>query len=158
MCRKLEVQHNRRLVPLSAIRRTLFATESPEIVQITTPKSCSRIHLRQTETPKSFYRNGATTPQFYLTPASGSYEFYDQISTPHSDILDETFTVISILKEIHMQKYAALFVREEIDFYVFLLLTIDDMIELDIDEADRPILMNAIHSYTKLIGNSDKML
>lgn len=88
------------------------------------------------------------------TPHSGGNEH----SATHYSILEETFTVISILKEINMQKYAALFVREEIDLYVFLLLTMDDMVELDIDEADRPILMNAIHCYTEFIGNSDKML
>lgn len=70
-------------------------------------------------------------------------------------LLEETFTVMSILKEINMQKYANLFAREEVDLFVFLVLTYEDMFELGIEEGDRPILMGAINCFTEFFGNPE---
>lgn len=70
-------------------------------------------------------------------------------------LLEETFTVMSILKEINMQKYAGLFAREEVDLFVFLMLTYEDMFELGIEEGDRPILMGAINCFTEFFGNPE---
>lgn len=53
---------------------------------------------------------------------------------------------------MNMQKYANLFVKEEVDLFVFLMLDIHDMIELGIEEEDRPILMRAINFYTEFFG------
>lgn len=72
-------------------------------------------------------------------------------------ILEETFTVMSILKELKMEKYASLFAKEEVDLLVFLMLDADDMTELGIDAADQPIIMNAIHCFTEFFGTPDKM-
>lgn len=86
-------------------------------------------------------------------------EHNDYIDTNMVDpnLLEETFTVMSILKELNMEKYSALFQREEIDLFVFLMLTYDDMVELCIDETDRFILLNAIHCYTQVFGNPETM-
>lgn len=64
---------------------------------------------------------------------------------------------MSILKEIRMEKYIALFAREEVDLFVFLMLTHDDLVELGIDEADRKILLNAVLCYTEFFGNPEKI-
>lgn len=95
-----------------------------------------------------------------LTPTAIASPAREQNATPRyitpSSLLEETFTVMSILKEIHMEKYMALFVREEIDLYVFLSLNYNDLAELGIDEADRSILLNAVHCYTEFFGNPMK--
>lgn len=87
------------------------------------------------------------------TPTGGEQEIPERL-TP--SIFEQTFTVMSILKEIHMQKYALLFTQEEVDLYVFLMLTHHDMAELGIEEADRPILMKAIQCYNDFFGNGEK--
>lgn len=69
----------------------------------------------------------------------------DDLST-HS-ILDKTFTVRSILKELHLEKYVEMFDRHEIDLFVFGQMTADELDELGIEEDDREILLDAIESY-----------
>lgn len=56
-----------------------------------------------------------------------------------------------------MEKYTALFAREEVDLFVFLMLTHDDLVELGVDKADRKILLNAVHCYTEFFGNPEKI-
>lgn len=157
--RKLEVRTARSRIPLTPIRRTLFGAESPPIVTIESPRSSAAL-----TTPQSKYQTNAT-PQMFLSPAA-RYEYYEEIISPQSNIgngatpslLEETFTVMSILKEINMQKYVNLFVKEEVDLFVFLMLTNEDMAELGINEDDRPILTNAINCYTEFFGNPDKSI
>lgn len=91
------------------------------------------------------------------------YDHYAPFPSPCLDVshnatpslLEETFTVMSILKEINMQKYAGLFAREEVDLFVFLVLTYEDMVELGIEEGDRAILMGAINCFTEFFGNPE---
>lgn len=66
-------------------------------------------------------------------------------STPN--ILDRTFTVRSILKELHLEKYIDLFNMHEIDLFVLSQITAEDLAELGIDECDRDILLEAIEEF-----------
>lgn len=81
---------------------------------------------------------------------------HNEYTVTPSSLLEETFTVMSILKEMHMEKYMALFAREEVDLFVFLTLNSNDLAELGIDGADRSILLNAIGCYTEFFGNPMK--
>lgn len=149
-------------VPLQQIRRSLFAADSPPILQLESPGGSSSIPFVRPPTPHSKY---ILTPKRGLTPTK-RYSYADQSFSPSfnnnnnttTSILEETFTVLSILKERNMQKYANLFVREEVDLFVFLMLDDQDMIELGIEEKDRPILMKAINYYTDFFGNADKSI
>lgn len=141
----------------------------------------SRIDFAQLKTPQLKYSLCAT-PQRYspvdaytaasaglsaaaaaATAANIPYDFYSPFASPSLNathnatpsLLEETFTVMSILKEINMQKYASLFAKEEVDLFVFLMLTYEDMIELDIEEGDRAILMGAINCFTEFFGNPE---
>lgn len=111
------------------------------------------------------YAGASAAAAAAATAAGIQYDYYSPFpsspclnvshnATPHS-LLEETFTVMSILKEINMQKYANLFAREEVDLFVFLMLTYEDMIELGIEEGDRAILMGAIHCFTEFFGNPE---
>lgn len=71
------------------------------------------------------------------------------------NILEQTFTVNSILKEINMKKYADLFAREEVDLFVFSLLSVGDLIELGIDKEDHSILMTAVQTYKEFFGHNE---
>lgn len=86
--------------------------------------------------------------------ASSPVGFSNDIST--MSLLEQTFTVLSILKEINLEKYAILFAKEEVDLLVFLLLTPEDLVELGIEEEDRDILLNAVRCYTEFFGTPDK--
>ncbi|XP_055323387.1 uncharacterized protein LOC129578603 [Sitodiplosis mosellana] len=149
--RKIEARNNRLVVPLTPIRRSLFREVSPSPhIEIETPKAShngSHIFTPNWLTPKAF----GTPAGQVVSPQLMHNDF-----TP-STLLEETFTVMSILKEINMEKYATLFAREEVDLLVFLMLTRNDMIELGIDEADHIILLNAIRCYTEFFGNPEKM-
>lgn len=143
----------------------------------------SRIDCAQLKTPKQKYSLYAT-PQRYThanhvgvesaaavhagASAAGAaagiqYDYYSPYPSPclnvsHNatpSLLEETFTVMSILKEINMQKYANLFAREEVDLFVFLMLTYEDMVELGIEDGDRAIIMGAINCFTEFFGNPE---
>lgn len=155
----MEVRNNRVFVPLSPIRRSLFGTTTPTNGMNALKSIGNVTHFK---TPSKKHQTNAT-PKRSHTPHE---QLVDHISSPlmcetdgttpnmHS-ILEETFTVMSILKEIKMQKYASLFASEEVDLFVFLMLNADDMVELGIEEADRPILLNAIHCYTEFFGTPE---
>lgn len=149
-------------MPLEPIRRTLFANDSPPIVQISSPHGSK---YERPLTPNSKFRLNVT-PKRILTPTNARFSFADQGYSTHlgvenmatPSILEEKFTVISILKEMNMQKYINLFIKEEIDLYVFFNLNYQDMIELGIEEADRPILLNAIDFFTEFDDPDKYML
>lgn len=65
----------------------------------------------------------------------------------NDSILNNNLTVETILKEIGMDKYIEKFQLEEIDLFVFFNLDPADLHELNIDEADRGILLQAIKTY-----------
>lgn len=142
---------------LMPIRRSLFAEEmEPPIVEVSSPKSPFGAVAMRSTTPKSNQRY-QSSPRIFLTPAE-QRELVDHLnllscsdSTPN--VLDQTFTVRSILKEINLKKYVRLFEREEIDLFVFTLLTADDLIELGIEEDDRSILLDTIQNYQELLSN-----
>lgn len=142
----------------------------------------SRIDYAHLKTPQQKYSLCATPQRYtqtHLTVESAAaaaahygnasaatgyqYDYYTPMSSPCLNVshnttpglLEETFTVMSILKEINMQKYANLFAKEEVDLFVFLMLTYDDMAELGIEEGDRPILMGAINCFTEFFGNPE---
>lgn len=140
---------------LSPLRRSLFVTETPPIIEISSPKTPNeavKIHSNSNQ-------DNCETPRIFSTPAQ-QREMFDDLQllnlneydgTPN--VLEQTFTVNSILKEINMKKYADLFEREEIDLFVFSLLSVADLIELGIDEEDRSILMTAVQTYREFFGN-----
>lgn len=140
---------------LSPIRRSLFVTETP-IVEITSPKTPNDAIAIQLVKSK---KDDPNTPRIHLTPAQ-QHQMVQQLKsltlneynvTPN--ILEQTFTVNSILREINLKKYSDLFAREEVDLFVFSLLTANDLVELGIDENDQPILMAAIQNYREFFGN-----
>lgn len=160
----MEVRNNRVVVPLSPIRRTLFGAKTPPAIEIKSPNSTGNV--TQFKTPQLSRRTSAT-PKRSQTPYE-HFEAVNHISSPHlsnengttpnmHSVLEETFTVMSILKELKMEKYASLFAREEVDLLVFLMLDADDMNEIGIDTADQPIIMNAIQCFTEFFGTPDKM-
>lgn len=134
----------------------------------------SRIDYTQLKSPLLNYSKFAT-PQRYSSAATAAaaaaaaaaagtavpYEYCEPLASPYLNashntplsLLEETFTVMSILKEINMQKYASLFAKEEVDLFVFLLLTHEDMIELGIEKDDHAILMGAIECFTEFFGS-----
>lgn len=59
------------------------------------------------------------------------------------------------LKEFGLDKYIEKFEREEIDLFVFSMLNSDDLIELGIDEDDRPAFLRAFDTYRDIFGNVD---
>lgn len=115
-------------------------------------------------TPRLNFRSSAS-PKRYSTPESRQYlaetitaspsGYQNDIST--MSLLEQTFTVMSILKEINLEKYAILFAREEVDLLVFLLLTYNDLVELGVEEEDRDILLNAVHCYTEVFGTPENI-
>lgn len=167
--RKVEVRSSHARIPLDSIRRSLFVADSPPIDQVQMSPNVSRINYAHLKTPQQKYSMYAT-PQRYTqthlsvdsaaTAAAGiQYDHYTPsfpspcMNASHNatpGLLEETFTVMSILKEINMQKYASLFAREEVDLFVFLMLTYEDMFELGIEEGDRPILI-----FTEFFGNPE---
>lgn len=69
--------------------------------------------------------------------------------------IEGTHTVLSILKQINMQKYSDLFAEEEIDLLVFLMLTEEEMVEIGIEEDDRPVFIHAINCYSNFFANAE---
>lgn len=74
-----------------------------------------------------------------------------------NDVMNDSLKIESILKDIHLEKYIDQFNREEIDLYVFSVLNADDLIELSIDEKDRPIMLDAIKTYSNVFNESMQM-
>ncbi|XP_031618251.1 uncharacterized protein LOC116337648 [Contarinia nasturtii] len=156
--RKIEARNNRSKVPLTPICRSLHFEGSPSFEGHDSPKaSGSQLkvipYFEQSTTPKPFL---TSSDLIAVTQEITSPFVYNEHGITHS-LLEETFTVTSILKEINMQKYAVLFAKEEIDLFVFLLLTSDDMVVLGIDPDDRDILLNAVCCYREFFGNPEKM-
>lgn len=148
--RKIETRQ-RFAVPLTPIRRVLFTEASPVNMEIETPKASHSIaHMITPNWRQQF------TPIPHHSPAilisSPGY-----IQNEDYALAEETFTVMSILKEINMEKYCTLFAREEVDLLVFLMLTREDMVELGIDRSDHNILLNTIRCYSDVFGNPEKM-
>lgn len=147
-------------VPLTPIRRILFSEATPTPKHIETPKPTNNSlyvvtpNWRKNQTPKPI---GMSAERIASPNLGRNSEYNVATNLLEQSLLDKTFTVMSILKEINMEKYATLFAREEIDLFVFLLLTPDDMIELGIDVADRIILLKAIRCYTEFFGNPEKL-
>lgn len=148
--------HQHKLLPLC---RSLFISEtSPQtIVEVTSPKTPNKA----VESHSNLNKNHSDTPRIFLTPAP-QHELVDDLQSMNlseydgtPNVLEQTFTVYSILKEINMKKYADLFAREEIDLFVFSVLSVNDLIELGIDEVDRPILMTAVQTYKEIFGNNE---
>lgn len=145
---------------LSPICRSLFDISSPPAKRFngSAEKTPSNT-LKKLLTPHSMRYNTPNTSQVLRTPV----EDYDDVVSStltlmrsineSSTVLDEKFTVKSILKEVNLEKYTDLFDREEIDLFVFSTLTLDDMNTLEIDNSDRPILMKAIENYSEIFGN-----
>lgn len=77
-----------------------------------------------------------------------------QQSKLSNDLLNDSLKMESVLKEIHLQKYIEQFNREEIDLFVFSILDVNDLVELGIDEKDRPIMLDAIKTYASLFNES----
>lgn len=75
-----------------------------------------------------------------------------------SNILNHTTEIRSILTEINMTKYIDLFEENEIDIIAFCLLEIDDIHELNIDEADVIPMLNAVQLYSEIFGISAETL
>ena len=69
----------------------------------------------------------------------------------NDSFLEKTFNVQSILHEIGMEKYVEEFEREEIDVMVFLMLSADDLKELNIAEEDQHIILKAVKNFAKLL-------
>lgn len=149
---------NRIAVPLTPIRRSLYFDGSPSDGNDSPKASGSRLmvtsQIEKSATPKQF-QNISSSDRIGYTQEMTSPFVYNENGITHG-LLEETFTVTSILKEINMQKYAILFAKEEIDLFVFLMLTSDDMVDLGIDPADRDILLNAIDCFKEFFGNPEK--
>lgn len=150
--RKEEIRARKRsLNSLSPLRRTLFPTEADEspkyeLISPDSPQTPSNTLKRLLE-PPSLKRVNRSFDQYH-TPsghfASDLSECHDML-TPN--ILEKTFTVRSILKELHLEKYIDLFNMHEIDLFVFSQITSEEMAELGIDDCDREILLEAIEAY-----------
>lgn len=65
-----------------------------------------------------------------------------------SNIMNETLNVELILRDIGLVKYCEKFVREEIDMFVFSMLTESDLVELNIDGEDRETILKAVELYS----------
>lgn len=65
-----------------------------------------------------------------------------------SNIMNETLNVELILRDIGLVKYCEKFVREEIDMFVFSMLTESDLIELNIESEDRKTILKAVELYS----------
>lgn len=146
---------------LSPICRSLFDVSSPPAKRFngSAEKTPSNT-LKKLLTPHSMRYNTPDTSQVVRKPVEdyNVVEASPTLTLMHSinessTVLDEKFTVKSILKEINLEKYTDLFDREEIDLFVFSTLTLDDMNTLEIDNSDRPILMKAIENYSEIFGN-----
>lgn len=140
---------------LPTFRRSLFNGETPPIHETecvaksnATPKFSTPSVLGQQSnairTPK------ITTEHLSLPHINHAFSYLNNRS-----MLDERFTVNSILKEINMEKYELLFEREEIDLLVFCLLTRDELIQLGVGESDCLILMDAIENYKDTFNVSE---
>lgn len=72
----------------------------------------------------------------------------------NNSLLNESLKIETVFKEIHMEKYIEQFTKEEIDLYVFSLLDESDLDELNIDEMDRPIMLEAINTFSSTFNDS----
>lgn len=72
------------------------------------------------------------------------------------EILNNTIDIISILKDIHMEKYIGHFLREEIDIRVFCVLSANDLDELGIEKEDRKTFMDAVQFYSDIFEISEE--
>lgn len=183
--RKVAIRSSYAHVSLDSIRRSLFVADSPPIDQIKISPNVARIDYTHLKTPQQKYSLYATPQRYIqadsyvgadsaaayagasagtaVTDADIQYDYYSPFPSPCLNVsqnatpslLEETFTVMSILKEINMQKYASLFVKEEVDLFVFLMFTYEDMVELGIEEGDRAIIMGAINCFTEFFGNPE---
>lgn len=141
----------RSLNSLSPLRRTLFpvAQDPPKIVVDSsniggqTPSN----KLKRLLEPPSMQRANRSFEEYH-TPISHALQAIEHDIEPSTpNILDRTFTVRSILKELHLEKYIELFNFHEIDLFVLSQITADDLAELGIDECDRDILLEAIEEF-----------
>lgn len=89
-------------------------------------------------TPKS--RPKISLPSVYYSKIDEESSLYMN----NNSILNNNFTVDSVLKDIGMEKYIEKFRLEEIDLFVFFNLQPEDLHELNIDEKDHETLLQAI--------------
>lgn len=71
------------------------------------------------------------------------------VAQSKSHLMDETLNVELILRDIGLEKYIPKFRSEEIDMFVFSLLTENDLIELNIAREDRETIIKAVELYAE---------
>lgn len=68
----------------------------------------------------------------------------DDTTSAHNSILDHSWNVVNVLKDIGLDKYIEKFEKEEVDLLVFCNLSPEDLFTLNIDREDHEVMLRAV--------------